>query len=279
MLDPDGNRLLLADDLAENISVLRSLNPEVIWSPPSYLRLIAQTIVKWGITGIRPKILICGAEMLDADTRAFIESTFGVPIFNEYGTVDIASRAIAWECERHTGFHINMDAIFLECVDEQGEPVAPGEEGYIVATNLFRYATPMIRYRIGDVGIFSEQPCACGRQFPIIQSIVGRSDDFIVLSNGRWISPFSAMHVCYDVPGVKRYKIVQEEHDRIIIFLEPMHKGDDVKAAIRANCTILFGPQLHVEFVIGPIVHEQGKKIRTVTSKLAGSRTRVPVKK
>jgi len=269
--DFDANGLSASDDPYENVSYLRAIKPQVIWSPPSYMRLLAEAVSKSGVNDIKPRTIICGAEMLDPAARPLIESTFGVKVFDEYGTVDVASRAIAWQCDKHEGYHINMDSVYLELINDDGDPVSAGEKGYIVATNLFRYATPMIRYMIGDVGVLSGERCSCGRSFPLIESIEGRSDDFLVMPDGRLISPFSAMVVLEDIPSIRRYQIIQEKVDRIVLFVEPASRSTNVAEEVNSKCSQLFGDGVEVEIVLGPINIVRGRKHRIVTSKVPAS--------
>lgn len=270
MLNFDANRLSLVDDPYKNLSYLRAIKPEVIWCPPSYMRLLAQAVRESGIKDIKPRIVICGAEMLDGQTRSLVESAFQVEVFDEYGTVDVASRAIAWQCHLHEGYHVNMDAVHLEFV-KGGETVSAGEEGFIVATSLFRYATPMIRYMIGDIGIPSEEQCPCGRSYPLFKSIQGRSDDYIVMPDGRPISPLAAIVAFQEIQGIKKFQIVQEKIDKIVVSIEPVSELTDVSQDVRSKCSQLFGDEVEVELVLGPISVVKGRKERTITSKVSAS--------
>jgi phenylacetate-CoA ligase len=266
----DANRLSLLDDPLQNLAVLRAVQPQVIWCPPSYLELLAETAYHRGITDVQPQLIICGAEMLDPNTRKLAESVFSTEIFDEYGTVDVASRNIAWQCHRHDGYHINLDAIHLEFVQD-GELVAPGEEGQIVATNLFRYATPMIRYMIGDRGIPAKAPCPCGRGFPLMRSIQGRSDDHIILQNGRLISPLAVYIQFRAIQGVYRFQLIQETIDRVTVFIEPTVGAShpQISSAVLEICNKIFNKMISTEIVFGPITIPKGRKYRAIQSKVA----------
>ncbi len=270
----DYNRLSLVESEEENISFLKALKPEIIWCPPSYLGLLSEYIEEKGIKDVRPNIIISGAEMLDPETRAQVESVFRIKVFDEYGTVDVASRAIAWQCERHLGYHINMDAVHLESIKD-GETVSPGEEGHIVVTNLFRYATPMIRYDTADIGVLSGEQCPCGRSFPLLESIKGRSDDYLVLPNGRLLSPLSVFAFLW-LPEIHRFKVVQERINKIIIFIEPKPSHNNVSDEVHSRCSQIFGQEVEIEIISRPIEIIKGKKYRVVSSKIRSQKTRFP---
>jgi phenylacetate-CoA ligase len=265
---PKAHSLSLVDDIQDNLSRLRAIKPDVIWGPPSYLRLLAEAAHKIGVGEMKPQIIITGGETLDPLTRSRIESVFEVKVFDEYGTVEVASRAIAWQCNKHAGYHINMDAVYLEFLKED-EFSSVDEGGQIVATNLFRYATPMIRYMTGDIGMPSKIRCDCGRSFPILDSIEGRSDDFLIMPKGRFISPRSALAIFSNIPRIRQFQIVQENLNKIIISIEPISIGNFNTKQLKSRCLKLFGRDVQIEFDLGPIIIEKGKKPRIVTSKIA----------
>jgi phenylacetate-CoA ligase len=58
--------------------------------------------------------------------------------------------------------------------------VPDGQPGELVLTNLGRTASPVIRYRTGDVVVRNGAPCACGRTFARLEGgIKARTDDMV----------------------------------------------------------------------------------------------------
>jgi len=114
------------------------------------------------------------------------------------------------------------DSAVIEFLDDDGEPVANGEVGEIVTTGLFNYAMPMIRYKLGDFGIPVEDRCSCGRSWPLIKNIEGRTQDTLILSNGKKVLP----HMLFarinrelenNLFCVSQFQIVQEKRNKLII--------------------------------------------------------------
>src|SRR5215217_3652469 len=89
---------------------------------------------------------------------------------------------MAGECDAGEGLHLTTGGhAVLEVVDPAtGDPVEQidGAEGELVWTHLRREASPLLRYRSGDVGQVRTAPCACGRTTPRIR-IAGRRDDML----------------------------------------------------------------------------------------------------
>jgi phenylacetate-CoA ligase len=154
--------------------------------------------------------------------RDVVKRKFGVDLFEIYGSVEFGN--MAFECTEHFALHIITDNVYIELLDEEGEPVAPRERGEIVVTGLHNYVMPLIRYRIGDLGVLTDERCPCGRSWPLLKSIEGRSNDLLVLPSGRRISWLYLQRcIFYDQEFQKnlfcisQYQIVQERRDRIVI--------------------------------------------------------------
>jgi phenylacetate-coenzyme A ligase PaaK-like adenylate-forming protein len=69
---------------------------------------------------------------------------------------------------------VQSESVLLEIVDDAGRACAPGRAGRVVVTSLHNFATPLIRYELGDLAEFGA-PCACGRSLPVISRVLGRS--------------------------------------------------------------------------------------------------------
>jgi phenylacetate-CoA ligase len=221
-------------------SILESLKrsePDVISAYPSMLSLLSKEIRKQNISGINPRFILAGGETLTVKAENEISEAFKSKIFRTYGAEEFS--ILAFECKKHSGYHIISDAIILEIL-KNDKYVSEGEEGEIIVTGLINYTMPLIRYKLGDIGTFTNKKCTCGSGYPLIKNIEGRTDDFLILPSGRKISP-RVINVIEDIPGVSRYKTVQEAKDRIVVNLVS-EKGfspetiNEIKKHIKAGC-------------------------------------------
>jgi phenylacetate-CoA ligase len=82
---------------------------------------------------------------------------------------------------------VQSENVLLEVVDDQGLPCAPGEVGRVLVTSLNNFATPLIRYEIGDYAEVGAA-CSCGRGLPVLKRIMGRYRNLLTLPDGtrRW---------------------------------------------------------------------------------------------
>ena len=118
------------------------------------------------------------AEPLTEESRQRIQERWNVRAFDNYGSVETG--APAWECDEQEGMHINEDAYLVEVLDPAtNEPVPEGEYGALVLTSLFKEATPVIRYRIGDIASIVPGTCRCGRTLNRLSKVKGRLDDMV----------------------------------------------------------------------------------------------------
>lgn len=133
------------------------------------------------LTSICPTLKVCmvTSEMLFEDDKCLMEEQFGVPVVNEYGASELD--LIAFQ-NPDGDFQINNETLLVEVVDEKGCSVPNGTEGRIVITSLYNKAHPFIRYDIGDTGVLSEKSTL---KNPILQKLVGRTNDIAILPSGK----------------------------------------------------------------------------------------------
>ena len=113
-------------------------------------------------------------------TRERIEEAWGARVIDHHGLTEVGP--ISFECWEAPGFlHLNEGEYICEVVDPATlEAVPDGQSGELVVTNLGRRASPVIRYRTGDVVVRRSQPCRCGRTLARIQGgILARTDDMV----------------------------------------------------------------------------------------------------
>ncbi|WMI80050.1 phenylacetate--CoA ligase family protein [Anaerotignum sp. MB30-C6] len=185
--------------------VLKTYQPTIIWTSPSYAWHLGETAIKNGIDpkkdlSIR-KIIVAGELGGSIDsTRKAIEDLWGAEVFDFYGLSDIFG-ACAAMCEAKDGLHIAEDHILVETIDlHTGEILPPGEVGELVFTTLRKHARPLLRFRTGDIGWIDNTSCSCGRTHGRIH-INGRKDDMFIVSAVN-VFPSDIEAVVRDLKGI-----------------------------------------------------------------------------
>ncbi|MBM4247761.1 MAG: phenylacetate--CoA ligase family protein [Deltaproteobacteria bacterium] len=250
---------------SELLDRLERLCPEVISGYPSTLEQAAQSLDASPRRRIRPRLLVSGGEVLRPDARRTIEQAFRAPLFDLYGAHEF--NLLAWQCPAGAGtFHVSDDALVLEVLGEDGRPVAEGESGEVVATNLHAFAMPFIRYRTGDRAVRGPATCPCGQPFTTLLAIDGRTMDHVVLPDGRRLHPFLLTGPLLEGEAgwIAQHQLEQRASDTLVLRLKPRGAASvEGVARLQARGARLAGPdmRLTIEIVDGFPV-PRGRKFR-----------------
>ena len=190
----------------------------------SSIHLLARhaSSVGWKANPRRRLHVYTTAETLFPEQRARIEEYLGAHVFDQWGCRD--GGISAFECDRHQGMHVAIENAVVEFVCD-GRAVLPGESGEVLATDLFSYAMPMIRYRVGDRATPSDRHCSCGRGLPLIESVDGRVSGFLIGSGGKRVHGEFFSHVFWEAPWVEEFQIVQEVRDEVVVRIVPTQES------------------------------------------------------
>ncbi len=169
------------------LSMIDTLQPTVVCCTPTYaLRLLEVAGEMRGgapdLSGTSVRVLIVAGEAGGSipSTRERIEQGWGARVIDHHGLTEVGP--ISFECWESPGsLHLNEAQYICEVLEPDSDrPVADGERGELVVTNLGRAASPLIRYRTGDIVIRRSGPCACGRDFARLEGgILSRADDMV----------------------------------------------------------------------------------------------------
>lgn len=191
---------------------LVEFRPQFIHGFASGVYLLALGCLGAAETRIRPKAVFTGSETLLSKQRTVIEEAFGCKVFNWYGNTELAGNIV--ECERGS-LHVKHEHSVAEFLDEEGRPVAAGEVGELVCTAFGNVATPLIRYRTGDMCVVGGTECACGRPGQLVKEIAGRSNDFLITPGGRHVRVSS--EVFSHSPNVIEGQIFQDDPSTVTL--------------------------------------------------------------
>lgn len=165
----------------KQLQMMIDLQSTVLCATSSYALLIAEEVQKRGIRDkIKLKRGVIGSERWGDLMRQRIADELQIELFDIYGLTEMYGPGIGIDCEKHEGIHYWNDFFYFEIIDPAtGEVLPDGETGELVITTLKKVAAPLIRYRTHDLTHIIPHPCSCGREYPMIDRIVGRTDDMI----------------------------------------------------------------------------------------------------
>jgi len=172
-------------DVAHLTERLTIDQPGYLLSHPSLITGIAGHCLDRGISLPSLREVRTMGETPDESLRELCRRAWDVPVVDMYSCQEAGYLAL--QCPEHPHYHVQSENVFLEVVDAQGRPCGPGEVGRILITSLNNFATPLIRYEVGDYAEVGE-PCPCGRGLPVLKRILGRYRNLLALPDGtrRW---------------------------------------------------------------------------------------------
>ena len=204
--------------ISQFLDRIEAFKPTMLFGYPSAYALLAQHARQQNrqMDKLGLRVAFVTSEKLYEHQRELIEKVFGCPVANGYGGRDAGF--IAHQCPSGK-LHITAEDIIVEIVDEGGKVLPSGERGEIVITHLATRDYPFIRYKTGDIGTLSEEPCACGRGLPVLEEIEGRTTDFVVAADGTIMHGLALIYILRDLEFINEFKIVQESTKLIRVIL------------------------------------------------------------
>jgi phenylacetate-CoA ligase len=209
----------------------------------------------------KPQIVIYVSSALSETNRQWIGGTLQIPVLSYYNSCEALK--IGFTCERGKGFHLHPDLCALYLVDERGNPVEPGKRGEVVISNLINRATVLLNYRLGDLAILETRPCECGRTFPRLRSLEGRTHDVIHLPDGELVPPSLVWNIFKKQRKVERYQVVQDGPLSFVakVLPAPEIHMKSLERKLNEEFRSLFGKKarIRIEFVSSFPVTDRGK--------------------
>ncbi|MBW2362973.1 MAG: phenylacetate--CoA ligase family protein [Deltaproteobacteria bacterium] len=252
-------------NLRAYIDALHATPARYMQGYPSSMHLVALALLEAGRP--LPKGRLAGvftsSESLLAFQRETIEKAFGAPILDRYGVSEFAVSMT--ECEAHR-LHVDMEYCIVEV--ETTEETDSYETGPLLITALAHDATPLFRYRIGDVGTRAKHPCPCGRAGDSFFEVDGRIEDYVLTPDGRLVGRMD--HVFKDQLEVAEAQILQSDPRAILLLIVPRADYSDAsERGVVRQIRSRLGPEIDVRIeLVNSIPREPNGKFRAVKSEV-----------
>jgi phenylacetate-CoA ligase len=169
---------------ARQIQIMRDYRTTVLVSTPSYAQVLADGMEAQGVDAktLHLKVALLAGEAWTEAQRLEIESRLFLTAMDHYALSEAMGPGVAGECEERQGMHLNEDHFLSEVIEPlTGRVLPPGELGELVLTTISKEATPLVRFRTGDLCRLSLDPCPCGRTLGRISRLQGRTDQVVIV--------------------------------------------------------------------------------------------------
>jgi len=208
--------LPLATDVGRQAEWLAKIDPDYLLTYPTNLTELSRQFEQRNLqlAGLRQVRSI--GETLTEGVREATRRVFRVDIADTYSSQEVG--IIAVQCPQSGLYHTMAENLLVELLDESGTPCIPGEIGRVVVTDLLNFATPLIRYDIGDYAE-AGPACPCGRGLPTLKRIVGRQRNMLRLPDGRRYWPLVGSYRYRDIAPIRQYQLIQRSLDLVEVRL------------------------------------------------------------
>ncbi len=202
----------LLKPMEEHFKTLKEFQPTILVAPASVLKEIAKKQEESEF--IQPEKIISVAEVLNEADERYIKKAFRKDIIHQVYQCTEGFLGYTCECGK---MHLNEDVIYVEKEYVSENRFVP------VITDFRRKTQPIIRYRLNDILVESEEKCKCGSPFLAIDKIEGREDDVFLLNGPdgevKVFADFISRCMVY-VEDIENYRVVQLSADEIVIYID-----------------------------------------------------------
>ena len=235
---------------------IHELGVTAICCTPTYALRLAETARELGLdlAASPVKAVICAGEPGASvpATRDLIGRLFGASVFDHSGMTELGPTGFG--CSAAGGLHLVASEFIFEV----------SEEGELIASNLGRWGSPLIRYRTGDRVELSDQPCPCGSPFPkLAGGILGRVDDMFTV-RGVNLYPSQVEEIVRRHPEIDEFLIehrTERRMDEVVLLFESSETG--LAGRLAAELRQALGARINcLEVVAGTLPRSELKSRR-----------------
>lgn len=240
------------------IETIQRLNPTAIVAVPSFILKLIHFAKDYNIdlnkTSVKKAICI-GENIRNTDFSLNIlgkkiTEAWNIQLFSTYASTEMQTAFT--ECSEGHGGHLQPDLVIAELLDEDNNRVPANTPGELTITTLGVEGMPLLRYKTGDICMYNDEPCACGRTSLRLSPIIGRKKQMIKFK-GTTLYPPAMFDLLNEMEEVLDYVVEVYSNDigmdEVLLHLLPQ---DDSKACdnrIRAYLQARLRVSPHVNYI------------------------------
>ncbi len=237
---------------------IQRLKPTAIVAVPSFILKLVQFANehKIDVNSSTVKKAICIGENIrntDFSLNTLgkrITDAWNIKLFSTYASTEMQTAFT--ECNECKGGHLQPDLLIVELLDEMNKPVAAGEPGEVTITTLGVEGMPLLRYKTGDICVYDDAPCKCGRNTLRLSPVMGRKKQMIKYK-GTTLYPPSIFDLLNEMEEVQDF--VAEVYsndigmDEVMLHLLPLNSSEEINRKIRSNLQARLRVSPHIRYV------------------------------
>jgi phenylacetate-CoA ligase len=238
-------------------TILR-LKPTAIVAVPSFIYKLIQYAQEHGIdinSSSVKKAVCIGENIRNTDFSLNIlgkkiTDAWDIKLYSTYASTEMQTAFT--ECGYGKGGHHQPELLIVELLDENNQQVAPGEPGEVTITTLGVEGMPLLRYKTGDICLYDNAPCQCGRTTLRLSPVIGRKKQMIKFK-GTTLYPPSLFDLLNGMEEILDFvaEVYSNEigMDEVLLHILPINYTDECDRKIRANLQARLRVSPHVTYV------------------------------
>jgi phenylacetate-CoA ligase len=248
----------------QTLQLIRQFAPVALAGFTSMLEYVADRVLQRG-ESVQHGIVAAGwngGEMLFEHQKQLFRDAFGCPLLNLYGGRELST--IACQSTENGPLEILRPWVFVEVVDDNGRPVAPGDPGRLICTSTVCRGTPFLRYEIGDLGAYAHE-CCNESGLTALSELLGRVAGLFELPDGRKISNLYWNHLFKEIPEVKQFQVMLRSNGTVNLLLRGSGFAPAREKHLRETLSNFLGPvPVQIDWVQSIPRTTQGKLIQVI---------------
>jgi len=261
--------LSIRASISEQAEWLVRQDPDYLLTYPSNARELAWHCARRGIALPHLEHVAMMGEVVGEEVREAVREAWGAPVVDTYSAQEVGM--IADQCPSSERYHVQAETMLVEVIDGAGRACELGQRGRVLVTPLFNYATPLLRYELGDHAEVGA-PCACGRGLPVLTKILGRERNaLLVAPNGERYWPAFGSRGFTAIAPIVQHQFVQKDAEWIegkLVTERPLTKDEEAALADHVQSRLPWPFRISFAYV-DEIPRNAGGKFENFVSELA----------
>jgi phenylacetate-CoA ligase len=237
---------------------IQRLNPTAIVAVPSFILKLIQFAKGTGIdiSNTSVKKAICIGENIRNNDFSLnilgkkITESWDIQLYSTYASTEMQTAFT--ECGESKGGHYQPELVIVELLDENDQQVQPGTPGEVTITTLGVEGMPLLRYKTGDMCMYFDEPCSCGRTSLRLSSILGRKKQMIKFK-GTTLYPPALFDLLNEREEIIDFVIEVYSNDigldQVLLYLVPADDSEECDHRIRAYLQARLRVSPHIKYV------------------------------
>ena len=179
-----------------------------------------------------------------------ISKDWNIKLYSTYASTEMQTAFT--ECKEGRGGHLQPELLIVELLDEHNQPVPAGEPGEVTITTFGVEGMPLLRYKTGDICVYNNEPCSCGRTSVRLSPIVGRKKQMIKFK-GTTLYPPALFDLLNEMEEIKDFvaEVYSNEigMDEVLLHLLPINATEECDRKIRSYLQARLRVSPHVKYI------------------------------